>query len=64
MLKYGWAIALLNMHYSAEREHIEKLKKRKRKGKSVKERIAESEWELPDLFSAIQVLLKERKSGN
>lgn len=60
-MKYGRAIALLVMHYGIEKEHIEELKKKKRKRKEVKERIAEGEYELPELLSAIKLLMG--KSG-
>ena len=58
-MKYGQAIGCLAMHYSAEAEHIDKLKKRKKKSKAVKERIEESKSYLPELFSAIKILLRE-----
>ena len=45
------------MHYGIEREHIEELEKRKRKSKAVKERIAEGKYELPELLSAIELLM-------
>ena len=59
-MKYRRAIALLVMHYGIEQEHIEGLKKKKRKSEAVKERIAESEYELPELLSAIKFLLEEK----
>ena len=58
-MKYRRAIALLVMHYCMEKEHIDDLKKKKRKREAVKERIAEGEYEQPELLSAIKFLLKE-----
>ena len=47
------------MMHGLEEEHIEKLKKRKKKNKAIKERIGESEYYLEEMFSAIKVLLRE-----
>ena len=57
--KYNREIAILVMHYGIEKDHIKELGKRKRKNKAIKERIEEAQYELPELFSAIKLLLKE-----
>ena len=59
-MKYRHAIAHLAMMHGLEEEHIEKLKKRKRKGKAVKERIEEGKYYLEEMFSAMKILLKEK----
>jgi len=58
-VKYSHAIAHLAMMHGLEEEHVEKLKKRKRKNKAIKERIGEGKYYLEEMFSAIKVLLKE-----
>ena len=58
-MKYSHAIAHLAIMHGLEEEHVEKLKKREKKSKAVMERIEESKSYLPELFSAIKVLLRE-----
>ena len=59
-MKYSHAVAHLGLMWGLEEEHIEKLKKLKRKSKAVKERIKEGEYYLEEMVSAMRVLLDKK----